>query len=203
MARLRPPFPVMLAWCLLWVAAAPIELELPIDCEVGRSCAIQQYVDHDSSPKSRDYQCGTLTYDQHDGTDFRLPDLRAQQRGVHVLAAAAGRVLRVRDGLPDVAINATRSPPVDSVECGNGLVMAHDDGWETQYCHLAWHSLQVKSGEHVAAGKPLGRVGLSGRTEFPASAFHCQAPGAPRRSFRLWLGRWIVRRRRFAVDAGH
>ena len=159
---------LIFACALAFVTAAhAIELELPIDCEIGRTCAIQQYVDHDPSPKSRDYQCGTLTYDKHNGTDFRLPDLRAQQRGVHVLAAAPGRVLRVRDGMPDVTINAARAPPEDNTECGNGLVIAHENGWETQYCHLARHSLQVKPGQHIAAGKPLGRVGLSGRTEFP------------------------------------
>jgi hypothetical protein len=33
-----------------------IELGLPIDCDVGRNCVIQQYVDHDLSLKARDYQ---------------------------------------------------------------------------------------------------------------------------------------------------
>ena len=42
--------------------AQTIELKLPIDCEVGRSCFIQNYFDHDASPNARDYQCGTLTY---------------------------------------------------------------------------------------------------------------------------------------------
>ena len=82
----------------LAVTDQPIELKLPIECEIGRSCFIQNYVDHDASPNARDYQCGTLTYDSHDGTDFRLPTLVAQRAGVNVLAVADGKVLRMRDG---------------------------------------------------------------------------------------------------------
>ena len=46
----------------LAAAAQTIELALPIDCEIGRSCFIQNYVDHDISPNARDYQCGTLNW---------------------------------------------------------------------------------------------------------------------------------------------
>lgn len=167
-----------LAWWLFSGAAAyPIEFTLPIDCEIGRTCAIQQYMDHDPSPNARDYQCGTLTYDKHNGTDFRLPDLRALRRGVDVLAAAGGRVLRVRNNMPDTIVNAPHAPSVDNVDCGNGLIVAHEKDWETQYCHLARHSVQVQSGERVAASQPLGRVGLSGRTEFPHLHFTVRHQG--------------------------
>src|SRR5262249_35663984 len=66
-ASISWPFVLLLA-----TTATAFELGLPIDCEVGRSCVIQNYVDHDPSPNARDYQCGTLTYDGHNGTDFRL-----------------------------------------------------------------------------------------------------------------------------------
>ena len=75
-----------------------IEFGLPIDCDVGRNCVIQQYVDHDSSSKARDYQCGTLTYDGHNGTDFRLPNLAARRAGINVLAAAVELRAIVRNG---------------------------------------------------------------------------------------------------------
>lgn len=67
--------------CAIWLilslggTAHAIEFAFPIDCEVGRSCVIQYYVDHDSSKGARDYQCGTLSYDSHNGTDFRLPTM--------------------------------------------------------------------------------------------------------------------------------
>src|SRR5690606_4141688 len=52
-------------------------------------------------------------------------------------------------------------------DCGNGVVIGHGDGWETQYCHMARGSIRVRPGEQVAAGAPIGRVGLSGMTEYP------------------------------------
>src|SRR5262245_52713649 len=80
---------------LLWAAIGalaqePISFSLPIACEVGATCFIQNYSDNDPSPGARDYYCGDRTYDGHDGTDFRLPSLEEQQAGVNVLAAATG-----------------------------------------------------------------------------------------------------------------
>jgi hypothetical protein len=87
---------------------------------------------------------------------------------VDVLAAADGRVLRARGDVPDVSVRAAgRREAVQGTECGNGLVIAHADGLETQYCHMAQGSLRVKPGDAVKAGQPIGRVGLSGLTEYP------------------------------------
>jgi Peptidase family M23 len=159
-------------------AADPIALDLPLACELGRSCQIQQYVDHDPSPAARDYQCGTLSYDGHNGTDFRLPTLAAQRAGVNALAAADGVVARVRDGMADSARAATGTPAVGNRLCGNGVVISHADGWETQYCHLAQHSVRVRPGQRVGAGTPLGQVGLSGATVFPHLHFTVRHQGA-------------------------
>ncbi|RYG30117.1 MAG: M23 family metallopeptidase, partial [Burkholderiales bacterium] len=52
-------------------------------------------------------------------------------------------------------------------DCGNGVVIDHGDGWETQYCHLARGSVTVKQGDQVATGYPIARIGLSGNTEYP------------------------------------
>jgi Peptidase family M23 len=154
-----------------------IEFSLPIDCDVGRNCVIQQYVDHDSSSKARDYQCGTLTYDRHNGTDFRLPNLAARRAGVNVLAAADGQVLRMRDGMPDISVSSGEVSSVADRECGNGVVILHDEGWETQYCHLAQGSVLVRAGDRVTAGRPIGRVGLSGKTQFPHLHFTVRHQG--------------------------
>jgi len=144
-----------------------IELRLPIDCEIGVSCEIQNYVDLDPSSQARDYQCGSRTYNGHKGVDFRLPSLRAQRAGVNVLASAPGRVLRVRDGVLDMSVRERGIGAVDNRECGNGVVVDHGEGWSTQYCHMAQGSLLVKPGDNVEASQPLGRVGLSGLTEYP------------------------------------
>jgi hypothetical protein len=140
---------------------------MPVDCEVDRTCVIQNYVDHSGSPNASDYQCGTLTYSGHNGTDFRLRTLAAQRAGVNVLAAAYGHVLRTRDGMPDQSTLAANAPSVADRECGNGVLISHGSGWETQYCHLMQNSVGVKRGDWVPAGQPLGRVGLSGLSEFP------------------------------------
>ena len=158
---------LLIAPATLAAAPAPPTLDLPIACAPGRSCEVQHYVDRDPGPGAKDYRCGAQTYDAHNGLDIRLPDMAAQRRGVAVLAAAAGRVARIRDGLPDISVRAAGAASVERQECGNGLVIAHGGGWETQYCHMAKDSLTVAVGQQVKAGTPLGRVGLSGNTEYP------------------------------------
>ena len=142
-------------------------LSLPIDCRLGETCFIQQYPDRDPGPGARDFTCGPLVYDGHQGTDFALPTLDAMRQGVAVLAPADGRVRAIRDGMPDIAVNDPAAPPLDGRDCGNGLAIEHADGWESQLCHLMEGSVLVRAGDSVAAGQPVGRVGLSGRTEFP------------------------------------
>ena len=145
------------------LGASDFLLDLPIDCTLGQTCFIQNHVDRDPGPSMLDYQCGELGYDGHKGTDFRLPTLADMARGVNVLAAADGVVRGLRDGIPDVGPTETTA----GKECGNGVVLRHADGWETQYCHMKSGSIAVQSGQQIAAGTVLGLVGLSGKTEFP------------------------------------
>lgn len=146
---------------------APIQLGLPIACEPGQTCFVQNYFDADPGPGVRDYACGSISYDSHDGTDIRLPSLAEMRRGVDVLAAAPGVVEGSRDGLADISIRESGAPSVKGRECGNGVAVVHSGGWRTQYCHLKRGSVRVKSGQTVRAGEALGQVGLSGDTEFP------------------------------------
>lgn len=157
--------------------AENVQLKMPLACDMSRTCSIQNYVDVDSSSAAKDYKCGTLTYDGHNGTDFRLPSLDAQRAGVNVLASASGRVVRTRDGIPDGSFLKSAREAVRDIECGNGVVIEHPDHWETQYCHMANGSLQVKSGDLVKAGQPLGHVGLSGLTEYPHLHFTVRHQG--------------------------
>ncbi len=152
-------------------------LELPVDCDMGRLCIVQNYVDHDPGPLARDFACGPLAYDGHRGTDIRVPSLVEMRRGVPVLAAAAGRVKAVRDGMADVSIREIDAATIQSREAGNSVVIAHDGGWETQYSHLMKGSVQVKPGGAEAAGQALGLIGLSGHTEFPHLHFSLRHDG--------------------------
>lgn len=194
------------------------QLQLPVACEVGRTCFIQNYVDADRSSAAADYTCGSLTYDGHNGTDFRLPSVAAQREGVDVLAAADGRVLRVRDDVADVILQDSARESVRGKECGNGVVISHADGWETQYCHMARQSLQVRPGQTVKAGHKLGRIGISGMTEFPHLHFTVRregkvadpfaydaAPGSCRAGETLWepsLHQQLTYRERAILNAG-
>jgi hypothetical protein len=73
----------------------------------------------------------------------------------------------MRNDVPDISVRDPAAPPLAGRDCGNGVVVAHPGGWETQYCHMARGSIAVVPGQTVTAGTPLGRVGLSGNTEFP------------------------------------
>jgi len=156
---------------LLTAAAPPakpgLRLAWPIGCTLGRTCAIQNYVDDDPGAGALDYDCKHRTYAGHNGVDIRLTSMALERRGVDVLAAAPGRVLRVRDGIEDRSIRDEPAGAVSGVECGNGVVVGHAGGWETQYCHMRRGSVSVRPGDQVAAGAVLGKVGLSGNTEFP------------------------------------
>ena len=171
-ASATPGAALLLAAALLLPGAAPAQrsppaLALPIDCEIGTACVVQNYVDQDPGPGARDYRCGFLSYDGHKGSDIRVPDSRAYRQGVAVLAAAPGRVRALRDGMPDASVRVLGKAAVAGRESGNSVVIEHGGGWETQYAHLRRGSLPVRAGQNVRRGQKLGLVGLSGNTEFP------------------------------------
>ncbi|WP_425040805.1 M23 family metallopeptidase [Primorskyibacter sp. S187A] len=144
-------------------ASAEVLLEWPVDCKLGDTCYIQNYVDTDPGPGWQDFMCGALSYDGHKGTDIALPLRNSIEDRVSVRAAAPGIVTGVRDGMAD---DVYRGGDLEGRDCGNGVVVTHADGWVTQYCHLRKGSVTVAQGASVAAGDPLGDIGLSGRTEF-------------------------------------
>lgn len=160
-------------------AAADLVLELPVACEMGTVCTIQSYFDHDPGPGWMDYACGRLGYDGHHGTDIRVPDLPTMERGVTVVAAAPGVVKALRDGMRDVNVRRTGKDAVKDRKAGNGVVIDHGDGWQTQYSHLKRGSVVVERGQRVEAGDPLGLIGLSGMTEFPHVEFKVRHDGKP------------------------
>jgi len=141
-------------------------LSVPIACTLGETCFIQNYVDVDPGPGALDYMCGSATYNTHSGTDFRLNSSAQSRIGVGVLAAADGTVKRGRDGMADIFVNTARTKSLKGRECGNGVVIDHGAGWETQYCHMQQGSLAVRAGDKVARGHRLGDVGYSGKAEF-------------------------------------
>lgn len=86
---------------------------------------------------------GGLWSEAHTGLDFAAPE------GTPVMAAAAGEVT---------------STAYDS-SYGNQIVLTHDDGTQTWYCHLS--SFFVSTGESVEPGTTIGAVGSTGNTTGP------------------------------------
>lgn len=156
--------------------AAP-EFILPLLCKPGADCFIQNYVDHEAAAGVRDYACGHLSYDGHKGTDFRLPSLAQLTNNVPVVAAAAGKVIAMRDGEPDQSVDERGKDNVLGKEAGNGVRIDHGDGWETLYGHMKRHSIRVRVGQQLAVGDVIGYVGLSGLTEFPHLHFEVKHHG--------------------------
>lgn len=142
-------------------------LELPIDCEFGKTCFIQKYPDASQGKSYRDYRCGTLTNDGHKGTDFRLMNYDSLNEGVDVLASASGTVIDVRNYMPDVNAALIDIKTVWNRGYGNMVLIDHGKGLKTLYAHLKRDSIPVKIGDSVQAKDILGQVGMSGLTDYP------------------------------------
>lgn len=109
----------------------------------------------------------------HVGTGARLEDYHAYGRPV--VAPAAGRVVRVVDGIRDAPRVGTgwvdwRSPSIG----GNSITIEHEAGEYSFLAHLMPGSLQVRPDESVARGQAVARVGNSGLSTEPHLHFHAQ-----------------------------
>jgi hypothetical protein len=169
----------LLLLCIVWLpgqAAAteakqrPPVLDLPLKCVLGSDCFIQHYMDMDPTDNARDYQCGTLTRDGHQGSDFRLRTVADMHAGIPVIAAADGKVLTLRDGVPDQYFSdyaEDRKKEINAIGLGNVVILDHGDDWTTFYAHMKKDTIRVEKGDRVRKGDVLGMVGMSGLTDFP------------------------------------
>ncbi len=134
---------------------------------------IGNYVDVNRTNGVRDYNCGTHTYDGHNGTDIALwpfPQYKQDNNAVEVIAAAAGTILTKYDGAYD------RNCNFGSSETANSITIRHQDGSISIYLHLKKWSLTNKAiGSYVQAGEYLGVVGSSGRSTAPHLHFEVWA----------------------------
>lgn len=149
------------------MAADQPELSLPLACDLGKTCFIEDYVDTDPGEGQRDHACGIKSRDGHRGTDIALLSFEAMEQGVSVLAAAPGVVAATRDGVQDRPVSADNRAEIEGRECGNAVRIDHGGGWQTLYCHMKNGSITVKTGQQVQTGDVLGLVGLSGLTNVP------------------------------------
>lgn len=157
-------------------------LSLPLRCDAADECAVIKLMDHAPGPEMRDYGCGDFTGRENDypGTSIAVRDMKRMAEGVPVLAAAAGSVVRIRDGMADAgAFDAAARAAMAPVGCGNMALLNHGNGWTTAYCHMRNGSLTVKEGDAVKAGDKIGEVGLSGLTELPHLHFQVRRNDQP------------------------
>jgi hypothetical protein len=141
----------------------------PLKCKLDQNCWIINVPDAEAdAKKALDHRCGLRTYNGHKGTDFAIRDFRAIDTGADVIAVGPGLVTAARDGTNEYFKQspATRKL-IGRKACGNGVIIEHKGGWESQYCDLRKGSVVVKLGDRVKRGAVLGKVGMSGRTEFP------------------------------------
>nr|BAV56287.1 hypothetical protein [Lysobacter sp. RH2180-5] len=90
---------------------------------------------------------GGIRVRPHRGLDFHA------RRGTTVYAPAAATVVAATARYPEGA------------QYGKVVVLDHGDGWQTLYAHL--QDFQVREGQRIAAGAPIGRSGATGKVTGP------------------------------------
>ncbi len=120
-----------------------------------------------------DYNCGTLSYDGHMGTDIPLcpyPFYKMDHDQIRVIAAAPGTIVAKADGNFDKNCGSSATP-------ANYIAIQHSDGSIALYFHMKMNSLTAKIvGQTVVLGEFLGIVGSSGNSS------------APHLHFEVWAG---------------
>ena len=136
-------------------------LQSPIEGEQRKDWMIVNYVDWEVTD-FKDHNCGSKSYDGHQGTDFTLRSFKQMDSGVNVLAAAAGRVTFIHDGEFD-----RETEGIISKKLGNYVAINHGNAYYSYYGHLKKNSILVSEGDSVEAGDIIAQVGSSGNSTDP------------------------------------
>lgn len=113
--------------------------------------------------------------DMYAGDGDRLEDWPAFGRTVR--SPVSGTAVQVVDGIDDRAPHEEpdASPDARSDPAGNHVLLrVDDDDAYVLVAHLRRGSVEVREGDRVDAGAPLGEVGNSGRTTGPHVHLHAQ-----------------------------
>lgn len=137
--------------------AHAIKLNFPVACRIMTDCWITNHVDlKNNKPQREDYMCGQKLSNDNKSTHISLGSLNAIAENHAVVAAADGVVQVARD------IGGF---------CGVRVLIEHDSGWETSYCHLSPDPILVREGQTVQRGQVIGAVGMSGQADWPRLSF--------------------------------
>ena len=144
----------------------------------------------------RDWNCGSVYYSGHRGSDFGMGSWSGMAAGRDITAAADGVVTTAHDGEFDACTTGRCAGG-----CGNMVVIRHADGRSTWYCHFKKWTILVSRGQTVRCGQKLGEAGSSGYSTGPHLHF---APyrstaiepfqGACGSSSSSWLSQGVYRR---------
>lgn len=102
--------------------------------------------------------------------------------GDRIHAAAAGRVVRVADGLPEQVPGALPVGATIQNAGGNHVVVDIGQGRFAFYAHLKTGSVRAKVGDRVRTGQVLGLLGNTGNTDSPYLHFHVMDSPSPLQS---------------------
>ena len=148
---------------------APVKFIFPLRKKAGFNDPgfyhIGNYIDKDPAASAiLDYNCGTRTYDGHNGTDIGISPFewnKMDSSYVEVISGADGIIINKTDG------NFDRNCSWSNANW-NAIYIQHSDGTVAWYGHLKSGSLTIKViGQSVLAGEYLGAVGSSGMSSGP------------------------------------
>lgn len=148
---------LFLSLFLLSGHAKAIEFGFPVACQVMGNCWITNHVDLDDRiGRTDDYMCGEKATDNNRSTHISLGSINAMENNIPVIAAA--------DGVIEFSGN-------QGGFCGYRILIQHDDGWESNYCHLKPGTLQHNAGDTIKRGEIIAAVGMSGQADWPRLSF--------------------------------
>ncbi len=152
----------------------------PLDCDIDKGCWFLNYPDTDRRiGVAKDFACGDLAYDNDFSVRIALGSVASLRNPPAVAAAAGGKVKQVLDGIEDLVITSRAQLAKGTPECGNAVIIDHENGWETAYCHLRKGSITVKKGERVERSQIIGAAGSSGFATWPQLGFITVKHGLP------------------------
>ena len=107
------------------------------------------------------YQFRTIgdSHEFHDGVDIWAPE------GTPVYAAADGQIAEVHVDGDDSETGFGNN--CNDWNMGNHIIIQHDNGFYTVYCHLSSIEAGIYAGQNVAKGELIGYVGHTGRCVGP------------------------------------
>jgi hypothetical protein len=91
--------------------------------------------------------------------------------GAAVISPCEGRVISVKDGLPDLP-----PPKTDRTNAAGNHIVLSCNGMQVELAHFRRGSIAVRSRAHVSVGQHLGDVGNSGNSTEPHLHIHAVDP---------------------------